>query len=579
MKRPLIVLKFGSSVLRTEADLPSAVHEIYRWSREGFDVAAVVSAFEGVTDRLLKQARDLGADPEQGVGVSGIASLVASGERESAAALQIALARAGVPASVLDPLSAGLRVEGDGLAGEPTDLDVARCRAVLAKGRVLIVPGFFGVDDEGGVSLLGRGGSDWTALFLAQRLGGRCRLLKDTDGIFEHDPNDAGPAPRRFESLSFDDALALHAPVVQEAALRFAQADRLRFEVAKTGSNGGTSIGDPVTRLAGATPRAASPLRVVLLGLGAVGRGVYEHLRRQPQNFAVVGIAVRDRFRHERTGVPAPLLLSLETALGLHADIVVEAIGGIEAAAEAIRRALHGGAHVVTANKAVIAAHGRELRRTAARQGVRLLDSAAVGGAVPVLEAVRRWRGRIVSVAGVLNGTSNFVLDALSRGRTVDEAVAEAQSLGYAESDPTDDLSGLDAARKLALVAREAFGAHLDAERIPIPGVAALAKAPRRESQRRTRLIGEVRSSGVGCEARVVLKDVELDHPLSRCEGAANRVLITLQDGATVLLDGQGAGRWPTAESVMGDVLEIQRETAMLNARIATDAEPLPLAG
>ncbi len=255
MNRPLIVLKFGSSVLRTAADLPHAVHEILRYSSEGFGVVAVVSAFEGVTDRLLAQARALGADPGHEVGVSGLAVLAASGERETAASLQIALSKAGIPANVLDPLVAGLRVEGNGIEGAPVDLAVGRLSALLEKGRILIVPGFFGSDEEGGVSLLGRGGSDWTALFLAQRLGARCRLLKDTDGIYERDPNHEGDPPLRFERLNYEDALALHAPVVQEAALRFALSNGQIFEVARIGSVGGTSVGHHATLL----PRHGGP--------------------------------------------------------------------------------------------------------------------------------------------------------------------------------------------------------------------------------------------------------------------------------------------------------------------------------
>jgi homoserine dehydrogenase len=568
--RPLIVLKFGSSVLRTAADLPSAVHEIYRYSRDGFDVAAVVSAFDGVTDRLIERARALGADPALGIGKSGFAALVASGERESAASLQIALAQAGIPASVLDPLAAGLRVDGDGLAGEPVDLSVARCRAVLAKGRILIVPGFFGADEDGEVSLLGRGGSDWTALILAQRLGGRCRLLKDTDGIFEHDPNRAGEPPLRFERLSYEDALALHAPVVQEAALRFAYAHGQTFEVARTGSIEGTTIGHHATRLARPAGPTAPPLRVILLGLGAVGRGVYDHLRRQPESFEIVAIAVRDRAKHEANGVPGELLRPLDAALRAPADIVVEAIGGVETAGEALARALRAGLHVVTANKAVIAARGAELTEIAEREDVRLAYSAAVGGVLPVIETVRRLRGRIASVEGVLNGTSNFVLDRLAQGDSLDAAVSEAQRLGYAEADPTDDLSGLDAARKLTLIAREAFGAELTAEDIARPGVAALETRADQvvRAETPTRMIARVHATGANEGiASVALTEVGATHPLASCRGADNTVVIRLRNGDEVALRGRGAGRWPTAESVLGDLLELRRARASRTGR------------
>jgi homoserine dehydrogenase len=560
MKRKLIVLKFGSSILRTAADLPKAVHEIYRYTREGVGVVAVVSAFEGVTDRLIAQAQALGADPATDVGVSGFATLVASGEREAAASLLIALSRAGIPANGLDPLTAGLRVQGNGIAGTPLSLAIERFTPLLDRGRVLVVPGFFGADEEGGVSLLGRGGSDWTALFLAQQLGGRCRLLKDTDGIYESDPNAEGVAPRRFEALSYDDALDLKAAVVQEAALRFAKAHRQSFEVAAIGSALGTSVGPPVSRLAGRPESGARPLRVTLLGLGTVGRGVYEHLLRNRDRFEVVSIAVRNRDRHEAKGVPARLLASIHGALAVPSDIVVETLGGVEAAGDAIAFSLSAGRHVVTANKAVVSERGAALRGLAKSAGTRLAFAAAVGGSVPVLERLSELRGLVASVEGVLNGTSNFVLDRLNSGRSPDDAVAEAQALGYAETDPTDDLSGLDAARKLVLIAREAFGAALTAEEIERPEVDDVRGFRPREDNKVGRLIATVRVTGRRSEAAVRLAAVDASHPIGRCRGADNAVVITLHDGRTIELHGRGAGRWPTAESVMGDLFELSRD-------------------
>ncbi len=579
MNRPLIVLKFGSSVLRTAADLPDAVHEIFRYSREGFGVVAVVSAFEGVTDRLLAQAKALGAHPPNGVGVSGLAALVASGERETAASLQIALCHAGIPASLLDPLAAGLRVNGNGIEGAPIDLAVARLTSLLDKGRILIVPGFFGSDEDGGVSLLGRGGSDWTALFLAQRLRARCRLLKDTDGIYERDPNSAGEPPLRFERLHYEDALALHAPVVQEAALRFAFAHGQTFEVARIGSVFGTTVGPQATLLPKSGDVERRPLRVTLLGLGAVGRGVYEHLLREPERFEIAAIAVRHRQRHEESGVPGRLLVTLKEALAVPSDIVVEAIGGVTEAGDALATALRAGRHVVTANKAVIAARGAGLRDLAEIEGTRLSFSAAVGGVVPVLETLRGLRGQVTGVEGVLNGTSNFVLDRLAAGASINQAVAEAQHLGYAEADPTDDLSGLDAARKLALVAFEAFGVSIDAEKIEIPGDAVLRAWGPESSRTVGRLVAGVRRGPEGCVAKVELAAVDASHALAACRGADNAVVITLRGGKTIELRGRGAGRWPTAESVVGDLLELWRDLQPRLDRHATGDVGAPLVG
>lgn len=570
MNKPIIVLKFGSSVLRTAADLPRAVHEIFRYTRDGFGVIAVVSAFDGVTDRLLAQARALGAEPERGTGISGLAALVASGERETAASLQIALSRAGLPANVVDPLAAGLRVVGGGLEGSPVDLAADRLVSLLDLGRILVVPGFFGSDADGGVSLLGRGGSDWTALFLAQRLGARCRLLKDTDGIYERDPNGEGEAPLRFERLHFEEALALHAPVVQEGALRFALAHGQAFEVAQIGSIGGTSVGLQATMLSKRCGPGLRPLRVTLLGLGAVGRGVYEHLSRETGRFELVAIAARDLDRHRASGIPRALLFRLEEALAVPSDVVIEAIGGVGAAGDALARALADGRHVVTANKAVVAARGAELGALAEREGAWFSFSAAVGGVIPVIERLRSLRSPVARIEGVLNGTSNFVLGRLAAGVSMKDAVAEARHQGYAEADPTDDLSGLDVARKLALIAREVFGVTLDPEQIPRPGAEALLGLRPEECGESVKLVGSVEATERGCEARVELTRLAASHPFSGCRGASNCVLITLRSGVVLELNGQGAGRWPTAESVMGDLLELWRDREVRQHRPTT---------
>jgi homoserine dehydrogenase len=301
---------------------------------------------------------------------------------------------------------------------------------------------------------------------------------------------------------------------------------------------------------------------VTLLGLGAVGRGVYEHLLRQPDRFEIVAIAVRRRAHHEATGVPGRLLFSLDEALEAPSDVVVEAIGGIDEAGRALHRALLAGRHVVTANKAVLAARGTDLRALAEAEDKTLAFSAAVGGVVPVVETLRELRGPVARIEGVLNGTSNFVLDRLADGASLDDAVADAQALGYAEADPTDDLSGLDAARKLTLLAHEALGVTLDAERIPRPGGSAIGRSQPTDGGKVRRLVATLQTGPEGCGARVELLTLDAAHPLAKCRGADNAVVITLGSGRTIELHGRGAGRWPTAESVVGDLLELWRDQA-----------------
>jgi len=564
--RPLTVLKLGGSVLRDESDLAHAVHEVYRWAREG-PVVVVVSALEGTTDGLIAQAQRVGAKPQP----AALAALVATGEEASAALLALALDRAGLPAVVLDATRLGLRTSGTLLEAEPVDLEGGTLRHVIESGAVAVAPGFLGRHVDGAISLLGRGGSDYTALFLADKLGAaRCRLIKDTDGLYDRDPALHAGA-RRYAALSWDDALRLGGGVVQPRALRFARERRLEFEVATWRSAEATRVGAHARRLAASAP-AAPPARVALLGLGTVGLGVYRLLEAQRDLFEVVGIGVRDPGRHHGE-VPDSLLTTDLAALVDDADVVVEAIVGEEPAASLARRALAQGRSVVTANKAAVAAHGPELARLAVRSGAALRYSAAVGGAVPVLEAASRLAatGQLRRVEGVLNGTSGFVLDRLAEGHTLEDAVRRAQAEGLAEADVSRDLDGRDLEAKLRVLARVAFGR--DAEVVARRGI---ADAPTTQWHRggagRIRLVGRIEQTGGRLVAEVAPEWLPESHPVSALRDEETGVVFHLEGRPPLVLRGKGAGRWPTAEAMVADLLDLARERPAIEAVAANEA-------
>ncbi len=244
--RSTVVLKFGSSVLRSEDDLPRAVAEIARYRAAGRAVVAVVSAIGKTTDILLEKAHRIAERPEP----SALALMVATGEDVAAAFLTMALASAGVPVALMEPVGIGLRVEGPPLDALPCGLDAALVRRLLRGGSVGVVPGFYGRGPDGKIFLLGRGGSDLTALHLAHCLEASCRLLKNVNGVYDGDPGSPSRPARRYEQLSYEDALALQARVVQEKALRFARDHGLAFEVAAPGSERCTRIGPLSSRLA-----------------------------------------------------------------------------------------------------------------------------------------------------------------------------------------------------------------------------------------------------------------------------------------------------------------------------------------
>ena len=265
----IIVLKFGSSVLRSENDLPTAVHEIYRWWRDGYQVVAVVSAFGNTTDELTQRALSVCEQPDDAL----VAALLATGEATSSVLLGLALNRSGISASVLDAEQAGLSTDGPVLDANLTSVNSGRVLKALKRG-VVVLPGFVGKSRSGQTTLLGRGGSDLTALFLAQRLGGTCRLIKDVDGLYTSDPNSqSGPSAARFSRVSYATAARVGGAVVQRKAIEFAGRERLRFSVSSIGSCRATEVGPHADSVA-LSEIPTRPLRVALLGCGTVGGGV-----------------------------------------------------------------------------------------------------------------------------------------------------------------------------------------------------------------------------------------------------------------------------------------------------------------
>lgn len=552
----VIVLKFGSSVLRSEADLPRAIHEIYRWLRDGYSVVAVVSAFGKTTDQLLASAREYSDQPPEGA----LALLLSTGEKRAAALLALALDRAGVPASAFDPSRLGLRTSGRVLNAEPVRLNVGAIRKALDNSRVAVVPGFIGQMQDGRTSLLGRGGSDLSALFLAVHLRGGCRLLKDVDGVYDHDPHVS--AARCYASLTWEDALAIGGRIIQQKALRFAREHSQSFEVAALASEQATIVGAESTRFFPARAKR-DRVRVALLGLGTVGYGVYQELAAQSELFDVVGIAVRNLHRPEQTVPQSFLSTDVWDVVNRDCGIVVEALGGIEPAGGCIRAALIAGKHVVTANKAALANHP-ELHKIAEQNGIELLSSAAVGGAVPVLETLHRIarEHEIQTVEGVLNGTTNFILHELARGIPFEQAVAQAQACGLAEADPSSDLDGRDVACKLVLIARAAFGVDLPFASVHRVGITEID--PRHvfdlsKSGSAVRLVGSLHREGDRITAEVKPVVLELGHPLANTKREENCVIVKTTNGETHTLCGKGAGRWPTTEAVFGDLSSLVR--------------------
>jgi homoserine dehydrogenase len=318
------------------------------------------------------------------------------------------------------------------------------------------------------------------------------------------------------------------------------------------------------------------PLSVGVAGLGTVGMGVLRLLRdnadlvaaRAGRPIAVTAVSARDRSRDR--GVPLtglrwyddPAALARDSSL----DVVVELIGGSAGPARAlVEAALSAHKPVVTANKALIAVHGAALAALAEETGTPLAFEAAVAGGIPVIKALREGlaANRITALAGILNGTCNYILTQMREmGREFADVLADAQRLGYAEADPSFDIDGIDAAHKLAILTALAFGRPVAFEAVHIEGirqVSALDIGYAAELGYRIKLLGIARALPDGIDTRVHPCMVPAAAPVARVDGVFNAVVIEGDAVGRIMLEGRGAGAGPTASAVVADLIDLAR--------------------
>jgi len=326
----------------------------------------------------------------------------------------------------------------------------------------------------------------------------------------------------------------------------------------------------------GDKPVTGSPLRVGIAGLGTVGGGVVKILSGQADLLAaragrpVQVTAVSARNRDQDRGVD----LSgydwfddcIEMAASPDVDVVMELIGGADGVAKTlVETALTNGKHVVTANKALLAYHGVALAALAEGKGVTLAYEAAVAGGIPIIKGLREGltANRVNRLLAILNGTCNFVLGLMEdEGKSFDDAVKQAQDVGFAEADPTTDIGGFDAAHKLAILASIAFGTRVDIDAVDVQGIEAITSEDieaAKELGYRIKLIAVAERQNGGCLQRVQPALVPLGHPLALVSGPGNAIHLEGDWVGAVEFGGPGAGEGPTASAVVADTVDIAR--------------------
>src|SRR5688572_19370175 len=339
-------------------------------------------------------------------------------------------------------------------------------------------------------------------------------------------------------------------------------------------------------------PRAHTPLKVALLGFGTVGASVARILVERPElasRLRLTHVFNRGVSRKRADWVPSSVAWTdnYEEVLASSPDVVVEVVGGVTPAREWVSRAIEQGASVVTANKMLLAAHGPELLLAAARAGVRLRFEAAVGGGVPLIHGVREGLAGdvLTGVAGILNGTCNYILSRMSAtGEAMDIVLADAQRLGYAEADPTADVDGFDAAAKLVVLAGIAFHRHLKMPDVPKRSIRPLSSADFRYATRlgcTIRQVSRVQATEGGFYGFVGPVLVPKGSSFGRNEGANNVVTVYGRYGGESSFSGAGAGGPATAVAVVSDLLALtqggpRRETEEWVPAAFVAPPPLP---
>ncbi len=320
-----------------------------------------------------------------------------------------------------------------------------------------------------------------------------------------------------------------------------------------------------------------NPIQVGLLGLGVVGGGTFTILNRNREEIArragreikVTMAAVRESDLEaavKKTGSGITLTTNPADVVGSpDVDIVAELMGGIHPARELVLQAIANGKHVVTANKALLALHGNEIFKAAHEKGVMVAFEAAVAGGIPIIKALREGltANRIEWIAGIINGTSNFILTRMrDEGAGFADALKEAQALGYAESDPTFDIEGIDAAHKLTIMASIAFGIPMQFDRVYTEGISKLTAqdiAYAEEFGYRIKLLGITRRTPKGIELRVHPTLIPEKRLIANVDGVMNAVLVKADAAGQTLYYGAGAGAEPTGSSVIADLVDITR--------------------
>lgn len=331
-------------------------------------------------------------------------------------------------------------------------------------------------------------------------------------------------------------------------------------------------------------------IKLGIVGLGTVGSGVVRLIQQHAQDYQrdlsceleIHKVYARTLSKAEALGLAHLQAQSIDELVSdPQIDVVLELIGGTDDAYTLVKSALYAGKSVVSANKALLAAHGDELFALAADKGVALKFEAAVAGGIPIVGALLHSlrANKICTIAGIMNGTTNYILTRMAQeGLSFEEVLKDAQDLGYAEADPSADIDGFDAAHKIALLARVGFHSPIDMSQLSVEGIRSVSARDIEYAQSMgyaVKLLAIARRTPQGLDVRVHPTMIENSHPLARVDGVYNAVYVIGDAVQETMFLGPGAGSFPTASAVMGDVLELASAYERARAQQVLATAPL----
>ena len=366
------------------------------------------------------------------------------------------------------------------------------------------------------------------------------------------------PNAERYETIDWDEASEVAGPLIAPRALGFARKQKVPFRVGLPGVPSYTHVGAFDGKLkASQNPKK---LKLALMGLGIVGGGVFRRVAAHADQFEIVKIMVRNPDKYIDQGYdPDVLTTDFDVIKASKPDVFIDVSGPVEPALSYCREMLEAGVHVVSANKQAIATGGQALIDLAAKHKTQLLFSSAAGGGMPVLEMCLRETGRITRVRALLNGTTNYMLDEIGKGRSYAQALKDAQDKGFAEADPTADVGGADAAAKIRLIALLGFGETLALDDIPRDTIENFN--PTEPAKGAWKRVAKIWRDQNGFSSALQLRDLSLNNFMAQADGEEAHAIFDFDDGDQYRIRGKGAGRWPTTESVMADLFDISAST------------------